>query len=135
MPNPLSILLVDDEAISALSLSLQLQNAGYPSCQIEGSGEKAVKAALSGSFDVILMDVRLAGKMTGLDAARQIRAAGLETPVIFMSGYADAEYRDETASLNPTAYLVKPIRFAELLRILEHTGKPQDKSVRCHDGV
>jgi CheY-like chemotaxis protein len=97
MEYPSNILIADDEAIAAMSLRLELKRAGFPTCQIVATGENAVSAALQESFDAILMDVHLAGKINGLEAARQIRAAGFDTPIIFISGYADQEHREQTA--------------------------------------
>ncbi len=126
MPDTYRILIVDDEAIAALSLRLELNQAGYPYCQIEGSGERAVRAALQQPFGAILMDLHLAGKLSGLEAARQIRAAGQATPIIFMSGYTDPEHRAGAATVDPIAYLVKPIHMAELLQILEQVLPPPE---------
>ena len=121
------ILLVDDEAIAVLSLRLELKRAGFPDCQIESSGAKAVQCALQGSFDAIIMDVHLAGKMTGLEAVRQIREAGLETPVIFLSGYADPEHMAEAVLLRSSAYLVKPVSLPELVSILNQIFEMPEK--------
>jgi CheY-like chemotaxis protein len=126
MPDSPKILIVDDEAIAAMSLRLEMKKAGYLSCQIEAAGEKAVRAALQENFDAIIMDVHLAGKMNGLEAVRQIRAAGLETPVIFISGYADAQHREQTSAFHPVAYLVKPIRISEMVNILAKIFTPPE---------
>lgn len=72
------------------------------------------------------MDLHLAGKLSGLEAARQIRAAGQATPIIFMSGYTDPEHRAGAATVDPIAYLVKPIHMAELLQILEQVLPPPE---------
>jgi CheY-like chemotaxis protein len=118
MQHQSNILIADDEAIAAMSLRLELKRAGFPLCQIVATGEKAVSAALQEPFDAILMDVHLAGKINGLEAVRQIRAAGLDIPVIFISGYADQEHRAQTVEFHPAAYLVKPILMHELIRVL-----------------
>jgi CheY-like chemotaxis protein len=108
------VLLVDDEAIPALSLSLELKRSGYAECHIEATGERAVQAALQGGFGVVIMDIHLAGKIDGLEAMRRIRAANFSMPVVFISGYDDAAYRRRAEELGPGEYLVKPVNVTEL---------------------
>ena len=118
MENRPNVLIVDDEMIPALSLRMELKRAGIPTCQIVTSGESAVQTALQEPLAAIVMDIHLPGALNGLEAARRIRAAGLQTPVIFISGYSGQEYREKTAEFQPAAYLEKPIMPHEVVRIL-----------------
>jgi CheY-like chemotaxis protein len=113
-----NVLIVDDEVIPALSLRMELKRAGIPTCQIVTSGESAVQTALQEPLSAIVMDIHLAGALNGLEAVRRIRAAGLQTPVIFISGYSGQEYREKTDEFQPAAYLEKPIMPHEVVRIL-----------------
>ena len=113
-----NILIVDDEILIAMGLRAELGEAGFASCQIEASGEKALGAALHTRFDAILMDLNLGGKIGGLEAVRQMRAAGVSTPIVFISGYGDAEHRQQAAEFEAASYLVKPINMAELVTLL-----------------
>jgi CheY-like chemotaxis protein len=121
---PSRILIVDDEAIAALSIRMRLKRAGYPECQVEASGENAVNAVVRQPFDLIFMDIHLAGKMDGMMAAQEIRNSGRNTPLIFLSGYPDNSYSERIAALQPAVCLVKPINFDELLQTMQQFLPP-----------
>jgi two-component system sensor histidine kinase ChiS len=57
--------------------------------------------------------------LSGLDAARQLRAAGLACPIIALSASLGADDRDIAFESGFTAYLVKPIARADLLAAVE----------------
>jgi CheY-like chemotaxis protein len=119
MGKSLKILIVDDGVISAMGLEMEMRKAGYPGCAILANGEKAVEAVLKGTFDVVIMDIHLVGKINGLEAVRRICAAGLDIPVIFLTGYMDAEHRQLSEEFHPIAYMVKPVKVKELLNHLD----------------
>ena len=72
MKRPLNILIVEDEAIIALGIQMELEMAGYGSCQVVATGEDAIACVAQDPPDLILMDNRLAGDMDGIQAARAI---------------------------------------------------------------
>jgi len=109
----LSVLIVEDERIIALDLKQQLVMLGYQVCQVVASGVRAIECALQYKPDVILMDIHLEGAMDGIDAACHIHAE-LNSPVIFLTAYAeDATLRRAKAAF-PYGYLVKPVAPREL---------------------
>jgi len=118
MTQPLRILLVEDEAFLAMSLEVMLTGTGYEVCQTVATGEDAVIAVQQESPDVILMDIRLAGDIDGIEAAHQIQTCS-ETPIIFMTGYSDNAIEERAMKLNPLAYCTKPVRIYELQSILD----------------
>ena len=118
MKRPLRILIVEDEAIIAMSIQMELEQDGYQVCQILASGEAAVAYVARDCPDLVLMDTRLAGKMDGVEAARQILAAR-PLPIIFMTGYAVQDIQERARELNPLGYLIKPVRIFELEALLE----------------
>lgn len=67
------LVVVEDEAITALHLETMLAELGYQVCSVEATGEGAIAAAERHNPDLVLMDVRLAGKLDGLTAAEHIR--------------------------------------------------------------
>jgi len=81
------ILLVEDEAIIALTTKLQLQNFGYKVIHVS-SGERAIFLSLFLDFDIILMDVSLQG-ISGITTAEILSKEGIETPIIFLSSYTE----------------------------------------------
>ncbi len=102
------LLLVEDEFLIAKLLQKNLQLVGYEVCELVSTGEEAVERAGQEQPDFILMDIRLAGKMNGIEAAREIEQR-FQIPIIFMTGYSDEEVVAQAKALNPLAYLVKPV--------------------------
>ena len=111
--DPGRILIVEDEAIVALDLKLQLQDLGYEVVGVAASGEQAVAAASRLAPQLILMDVRLQGPMDGVDAARIIgKQHGV--PVIYLTSHSDADTVRRAAQTGPYGYLTKPYQIKEL---------------------
>ena len=75
---------------------MQQQLKGYNFNVIKpvGTGEKAIKVAQEENPEVILMDIRLASKMSGIEAAREILLFS-DAYIIFMTGYLDEKYKRE----------------------------------------
>ena len=82
--------IVEDEAMTAMLLARNLRLVGYSTCGPVSTGEAAIQLAGEERPDVVLMDIRLAGAMDGIQAAADIKQRwGI--PVIFMTGYSDAD--------------------------------------------
>ncbi|MCF8476137.1 MAG: response regulator [Pseudolabrys sp.] len=119
---PLSILCAEDNPYGRVVMNTILGELGHRVDFVE-SGEAAVAAAERGGYDVVLMDVTLAG-FDGLEATRRIRAlpgdAGLVT-VIGISGRGDAADEAKARAAGMNFYFVKPVsprRLAEALASL-----------------
>lgn len=110
--NP-SILIVEDEAIVALDLKLQLQDLGYLVAGIAGSAAEAVAAVQEHRPSLVLMDVRLQGPGDGIQAAEQIQRER-PTPLIFLTSHSDADTVQRAARTAPYGYLTKPYQLKEL---------------------
>ncbi|MBL8351002.1 MAG: PAS domain S-box protein [Burkholderiaceae bacterium] len=108
-----AILIVEDEAIVALDLKLQLQDLGYQVVGMASSAADAVAAVHRHRPGLVLMDVRLQGQGDGIDAAEQIRREHA-TPVIFLTSHSDAETVQRAARTAPYGYLTKPYQLKEL---------------------
>ncbi len=111
---------MEDEALSALMLESRIRSAGHEPLKPVATGEAAIEAALGGRPEVLLMDIRLAGRMDGIEAAGRIlaeaEAAGLPRPrLVFMSGYQDEECLSRASVLRPEAFLPKPLDLGPLL--------------------
>lgn len=102
-----SVLIVEDEAISALDLSKILENLGYRVAGIVATGEKAVEAVDSKQPDLILMDIHLAGKMSGIDAAVQILQKH-SIPIIYLTAHSEPELVRDAKITRPYGYIIKP---------------------------
>jgi len=102
------ILIVEDEVVSAMTLEKTLTEMGYIVIGSVTTGEEAVEWAAKESPDIIAMDIRLAGKMDGIEAARRIREIS-EAQILFMTGYDDSETRRRALALKPLGLMDKPI--------------------------
>lgn len=111
-----AILIVEDEAIVALDLKLQLHEHGYDVMGIASSGEQALALARDRRPDLVLMDVRLQGEMDGIATARALAGDGDEggVPVIFLTAHSDPETVQRAAGVAPYGYLTKPYQSKEL---------------------
>jgi len=83
-----NILVVEDESIVSKDIQHSLKKLGYNVVGAASTGEKAIDLALELKPDLVLMDIMLKGKLTGIDAAEKINEK-LNFPVIFLSEYAD----------------------------------------------
>ncbi len=118
MTRPIRILLVEDEIFIAMCLEMELKQVNYEVCKRVSTGEEAVSIALQESPDIILMDIRLAGKIDGIEAAKQIRMNS-EIPIIFMTGYLDKTVEERAKMLNPIGFFVKPVQIREIISLID----------------
>nr|WP_320160390.1 PAS domain S-box protein [uncultured Methanoregula sp.] len=112
------ILVVEDEAVTSMDLRSSLTDLGYAVCAIATTGETAVKTAGALHPDIILMDIMLAGKMTGIDAAEIIRSK-YHIPVIYLTAYSDDSFLARAKITEPFGYILKPFRELELKTNIE----------------
>lgn len=114
----IKILIVEDEALVALYLSMELELAGYIVTGFVANGEDAVEKAITDKPDLILMDISLAGDMDGIDAAARIYEFR-KIPVLFMTGYSRRDFADRVEKLNPLGFLNKPVEVESVKRYIE----------------
>lgn len=112
------ILLVEDERILARELKNRLESMGYSVLEICDTGKAAVDQAEKKSPDLILMDIRLKGKMDGIEAA-QIIHKSMDIPIIYLTAYADKETLKRAKITEPFGYLLKPFISEELHAAIE----------------
>ena len=103
------IMVVEDDVVISMDLKASLVKMGYEVCAAFCSGEEAVEAIGSANPDLVLMDMRLKGEMSGVDAARQIHQEH-GTPLIFLTAYSDSPLLEEARLTEPFGYLLKPYR-------------------------
>jgi len=103
------IMVVEDEGIVAHDIAGQLTDMGYDVVAIVYSGEEAVEKARELHPDLVLMDIVLAGKMDGIEAADIIRSRW-DIPVVFLTAYADQKRLDRAKLVYPFGYILKPFQ-------------------------
>lgn len=107
------ILVIEDEQKIANSIKRGLETQSY-AVDVTYDGEAGCSMALSGPYDLIILDRMLPG-MDGLTILQKIRKNNINTPVLFLT--AKDKILDRAAGLNSGAddYLVKPFAFVELI--------------------
>lgn len=107
------ILVVEDEWIIANDIKDILVEMGYRVTAIASSGEEAMARVEEDPPDLMLMDIVLKGKMTGIDTAHAIRARR-DIPVIFLTAYDNQCMVDQAKEIDNSGYLLKPFKDREL---------------------
>lgn len=120
------VLVVEDEAVAALSLQRGLRLNGYDVCGMTATGEQAVALAAIQKPDVILMDVLLAGEIDGFEAARGIRTRA-DTPIIFLTGYSDKWVLEKAETIGCADLLLKPFGPEDVLQAVDKVLKRKKK--------
>lgn len=113
MNSKAKILIVEDENIVAMDIRKSLLEAGYEVTSIVGSGEEAIVKVREQKPDLILMDIVLKGKMTGIDAARII-IRYFDVPIIYMTALSTDDSLLEATNLESYGFLRKPFSANEL---------------------
>lgn len=111
------ILLAEDLDENRHALKLLLKLSGFDSLEAV-DGRAAVDLALRERPALVLMDLSLP-ELDGLQAVREIRAAGATMPIIVVSAYDDPTTRAQTQAAGANDYLTKPIEFDQLKEKIE----------------
>ena len=115
-----SILIVEDEGLIALHMTEMLEKAGYRVTGPAYSGEMALREiGKSPVPDLILMDIALAGKLDGIETARQIRQQFPAMPLIFVTAYSPDRILDRMREIAPDGVIIKPFQDTSLLALME----------------
>lgn len=107
----LKALIVEDESLAVFLLKMSLERFGCDVIATVSTGELAVETAKAVKPDFITMDIMLAGKIDGIEAARAIKAADPCVNIIFISAYSDPEIIKKAQAVGPVAYIQKPFDY------------------------
>lgn len=121
------VLIVEDERAIRMGLSIVVDwNAlGFRIAAHAENGVEALHMMEKGHYDVALLDIRMP-LMNGLEFAREVRARGIQTELIVVSGYQNFEYARDAISYGVRKYLVKPISTTELTGALAEIRQDLD---------
>lgn len=108
------ILVVEDEHKIANAIKQGLMQENY-AVDVEYDADSGLGAALHEAYDVIILDRMLPGSIEGLDICRQVRQAGINTPILLLTAKDQTKDRVEGLNAGADDYLVKPFSFEELL--------------------
>ena len=108
-----TILVVEDEFITGADIQNNLRETGYDVPFVVDNGEDAIRIAGELHPDLVLMDITLIGKLTGIEAAAQIRDR-YGIPVIFLSAHSDDTTITRALESEPYGYIIKPFESRDL---------------------
>jgi two-component system cell cycle response regulator CtrA len=107
------ILVVEDDVVTAAKIEVVLQNENFL-CDTTHLGEVAVNRAKLLDYDIIILDLMLPD-MTGYEVLRELRAAGVHTPVLILSGLGEVDDKIKGLSFGADDFLTKPFEARELI--------------------
>ena len=111
--NGAHLLVVEDEVRLLNNLCRGLGEAGF-AVRSAGTAEAAARAVANGEFDAIVLDLRLPDR-DGLEFLRELRAAGIATPVLILTARGALDERVAGLDSGADDYLAKPFAFPELV--------------------
>ena len=130
------LLLVEDNVDLGDAIDSKLRGAGH-SVQWVRNGEAAVRWAEEGGWDALVLDINLPGK-DGFVVIRELRAAGMEAPVLVITARAEIEDKIDMLDLGADDYMVKPFDLRELearLRALMRRPTGQTTSLQHYGNL
>ncbi|MBP8645053.1 MAG: response regulator [Syntrophobacteraceae bacterium] len=118
MPQPIRVLLIDDEEIFVQSLTKVLKRRGMV-VESAGSGTLGLELLSRQDFDVVVLDVRMPG-MDGLETLKAIRDRGESTPVLILSGHIELGQVSRALREGAAEILLKPCPVDVLTSAIEN---------------
>ncbi|MBZ5636940.1 MAG: response regulator transcription factor [Acidobacteriia bacterium] len=125
------ILIVEDEPSIAMALEDDLRDEGYDT-ELVSDGDTAAARAVSGKFDLILLDVMLP-KQDGFEVCRQVRRAGVETPILLLTARTQEAEKVLGLELGADDYITKPYGARELrARVKAHLRRTAPRTIETY---
>ena len=126
---PARLLIVEDDFLVALAAEAALREAGFEVTGVVDSAEEAIDAAAAQRPSLVIMDVRLAGRRDGIDAAIQL-FRDHKIPCVFATAHANAEAQARAEPAKPRGWLQKPYSMPSLVALVRQVVDDLDQSDR-----
>jgi DNA-binding response OmpR family regulator len=130
-----TVLVIDDDEGLRDMIGLMLETEGFRPA-LADNGKTGLQQALSLRPDLVLVDLRMPG-LSGIEVCKQIRAAGMKTPLIVLSAVGDEMDKVLLLEIGADDYVVKPFGTRELLAriraLLRRSSSEETKTVSFSD--
>lgn len=123
------VLVVEDEALVGEEIRERLSHHGADVVDVVDTGTGAIDAAARLRPDIVLMDIRLKGEMSGIEASERIRRAH-DLPVVFLTAHSDWQTVIRAKISDPFGYVLKPFKEADLVTTLAEALRADKPDLR-----
>ncbi len=127
------VMIIEDEAIIAMDIRSTVEELGYTVPATASSGDEALSKVDEADPDIILMDIKIAGNMDGIETAGKINETH-NIPIIYITSYSDEKTLERAMNTRPYSYILKPIRERDLaveLKLALHSHKMELKLIQA----
>ena len=112
------ILIVEDDAIEAMDIRINLENMGYDVSAVTSSGEEVFQSISQTKPDLVLIDIIIKGKMNGVQVAQKIKEE-YDIPFIYLTSNSEENTLEKAKLTEPFGYVIKPFDVIELRYTIE----------------
>jgi len=112
-----SVGVVEDDPLLRRALQRLLRATGF-TVSTFASAEDFLAASPANIFDCLVLDIRL-GNLSGFDLHDRLRASGVSTPAIFITGHDDEATRERARRIGAAGYVPKPFDQEALISLIE----------------
>ncbi|HON88920.1 MAG TPA: response regulator [Spirochaetia bacterium] len=114
----MTFVIIEDEYLIALHMQRCLESAGHICLGIEAEGDKGIRLVQEKEPEIIILDILLAGMMSGIDVAKEIRKFS-KAMIVFTTGYTSCEMLSKLESISESVVFPKPVSLNKLINYIE----------------
>jgi len=103
----LRVLVVEDDALFAVELRMLIEEIGYEVMAVIDNAAETLELVYSEKPDLILMDIDIKGRLSGIELGQQIKH--LHIPILYITSFGDKNHHKEAQKSHMIGYLVKPL--------------------------
>jgi len=112
------IFIIEDDAIEAMDIKINLESMGYEVLGMAGSGEEALQKLSQSKPDIVLIDIVIKGAMNGVEVAHKIKNE-FDLPFIYLTSHSEETTMEKAKITEPFGYVIKPFDVTELKYTIE----------------
>jgi len=113
------ILVVEDEAIIAMDIQSILRKMGFGQAEVVHSGEESIQKVAAGRPHLVIMDIKLKGKLDGIQAAHEIFYQ-YNVPVVYITAFGDEGTLKRANGTARYGFITKPFEETDLQSTIQN---------------